>query len=546
MGAEQSSNRGAAASDGNFKKEDYYHLLGVDRHASDDEIKKAYRKKALELHPDRNFDDVENATRRFAEVQSAYEVLSDPQERAWYDSHSDAILRGDDPAETEATPRYYDVRLTTVDDIYTLIGRFSKAVPLDDSPNSFFTILQDTFDQLAQGEQAASDWDGLSPVQYPPFGSSKDDEKVAKSFYSLWMNFSTRLSFAWKDKWRLSDAPDRRIRRLMEKENKRCREDAIREFNDAVRSLVAFVRKRDPRYVPNTQSEAERQKILRDSAAAQAARSRAAHQEKTGDAFAVPEWARSRDDEAHQSEFTESEEDSEVEHIECVVCNKTFKSEKQYEAHEKSKKHVKAIQQLQRQMKKDNANLSLDDTAPPVSASAAASVAEEDDDSLGLERNKQTNTPQAENFSQLETKSRTDIDPGPATSDLTVVDSDDESENGDYASRDSVEARLLFGQKGKSNPLLRDDQDDFNEVTSGVADISLEGGAPTKKVGKAKAKREKKAARQAASEQGVSSQKCTTCHVTFDSKTKLFKHLGESGHAELKPTAAKSSKKKKR
>ncbi|KAI5919682.1 DnaJ-domain-containing protein [Camillea tinctor] len=543
MGAEQSSTRGStAATDGGNKKEDYYNLLGVDRQASDEEIKKAYRKKALELHPDRNFGDVENATRKFAEVQSAYEVLSDPQERAWYDSHRDAILRGDDPADTEAVPQYHDVRLYTADDIYTLISRFNKNVPLDDSPNSFFTILQDTFDRLAQGEEAASEWDGLPPIHYPPFGSSKDDDKVAKVFYTRWMSFSTRLSFSWKDKWRLSDAPDRRIRRLMEKENKKLREDAIHGFNDAVKSLVAFVRKRDPRYVPNTQTEAERQKILRESAAAQAARARAAHQEKTGDAFHVPEWVRSRGDEAHQGEFSESEEDSEVEHIECVVCNKIFKSEKQYETHEKSKKHIKAVQHLKRQMKKENANFDLEDAVPSRSASPPTPVEEdngvEGDVGPNTRRNDRADTTQAEETS------RPAMESAPTMSEPNATDSEVESQDEDYASRDVVEARLASNQNDKSNPLLGDDLTEVDEMTGEVADISLEGSAPTKKVGKAKAKREKKAARQAAQEQTEPTQKCTTCNSVFDSKNKLFKHLSESGHAELKSNKAKPAKKR--
>ncbi len=122
---------------------------------------------------------------------------------------------------------------------------------------------------------------------------------------------------------------------------------------------MAFVKKRDPRYVPNLQSEAERQQILRSSAAGQAARSRAANQEKLAE-MVVPEWVQSRGDGEHDGEFSESDEESEVEHIECVVCHKTFKSENQYEAHEKSKKHVKAVQQLQRQMRKENSAFDLE------------------------------------------------------------------------------------------------------------------------------------------------------------------------------------------
>ena len=63
---------------------DFYALLGVSSNASADDIKKAYRKKARELHPDANPDDPE-AENQFKEVSRAYEVLSDPDTRARYD-----------------------------------------------------------------------------------------------------------------------------------------------------------------------------------------------------------------------------------------------------------------------------------------------------------------------------------------------------------------------------------------------------------------------------------------------------------------------------
>lgn len=61
----------------------YYDLLEVDRNADDDTIKKNYRKLALKFHPDKNIDNEEEAKKLFQLIQQAYEVLSDPQERAW-------------------------------------------------------------------------------------------------------------------------------------------------------------------------------------------------------------------------------------------------------------------------------------------------------------------------------------------------------------------------------------------------------------------------------------------------------------------------------
>ena len=63
---------------------DPYTVLGVDRKASADEIKKAYRKLARQYHPDRNPDDTK-AEERFKEIGEAYELLSDPDKRAAYD-----------------------------------------------------------------------------------------------------------------------------------------------------------------------------------------------------------------------------------------------------------------------------------------------------------------------------------------------------------------------------------------------------------------------------------------------------------------------------
>nr|CAB3238741.1 dnaJ homolog subfamily B member 4-like [Phallusia mammillata] len=71
---------------------DYYKVLGLTKSASEDDIKKAYRKMALKYHPDKNKS--AGAEEKFKEVAEAYEILSDPEKRKIYDVHGEAGLRG--------------------------------------------------------------------------------------------------------------------------------------------------------------------------------------------------------------------------------------------------------------------------------------------------------------------------------------------------------------------------------------------------------------------------------------------------------------------
>ncbi|XP_053462106.1 dnaJ homolog subfamily B member 7-like [Nycticebus coucang] len=73
---------------------DYYDVLGVQRHASAEDIKKAYRKLALKWHPDKNPENKEEAERKFKQVAEAYEVLSDPKKRDIYDKYGKEGLNG--------------------------------------------------------------------------------------------------------------------------------------------------------------------------------------------------------------------------------------------------------------------------------------------------------------------------------------------------------------------------------------------------------------------------------------------------------------------
>ncbi|KAK1638135.1 DnaJ domain-containing protein [Colletotrichum phormii] len=553
MGAQQSSGRDQSESSSQPVKTCYYELLGVERDASDDEIKKAYRKRALELHPDRNFHDVQNATRRFAEIQAAYEVLADPQEKAWYDSHREAILRGTDPTDSGSTPEYNNVKLTSTEDIFSLIRRFDSTVPFTDGPIGFFGIARATFDHLVDEEIAAGVYDVRDTPDYPTFGSSTDSyEHTVKAFYSAWASFSTRKTFAWKDEYRLAEAPDRRIRRAMEKENKKIRDEAIREFNEAVRFLVTFVRKRDPRYLPNTQTAAERQESLRSAAAAQAARSRAANKEKLSETF-VPDWAQAREDGDAAGHFSSSEEEeSEVEEIECVVCNKAFKSEKSFEAHERSKKHIKAVQYLRRQMKNEDMDLGLRDA--PIAPAKEMPSHESGEEEVDSQERGQEDAVKGKDDTPGESASQID------ETELTDTSSDNIGDD-EYASRAEVEQRLFADDP----TLTRASQGDGTEAASAAAsaaaqtvsasletlslddDNDSDHGPQPKKLGKAKAKREKRAARQAVEDAETNSNTCIVCNASFPSKSQLFSHIRDLNHARPAPNAkAPAGAKKKR
>ena len=74
-------------------EKDYYETLGVNRSASDSEIKKAYRKLAVKFHPDKNPGD-KQAEEKFKEISAAFEILKDPEKRNQYDQFGHDAFRG--------------------------------------------------------------------------------------------------------------------------------------------------------------------------------------------------------------------------------------------------------------------------------------------------------------------------------------------------------------------------------------------------------------------------------------------------------------------
>ncbi|KAJ3557581.1 hypothetical protein NM688_g1398 [Phlebia brevispora] len=368
MGARESRTQNPEDPDAQTGPPDYYALLEVEETATQDEIRKSFRRLALVHHPDKNYDDIEGATKRFAAIQQAYEVLSDEQERAWYDNHRasmapepDAQTVFEDIKRGAPPSRARDRGLT----VRHLQQFFDPSIysGYEGGANDFFTIYGNLFARLRQEESL---W-GENADGYPPFGDStwpwiptskEDTQRAARTFYNVWFNFSTSKDFAWVESWDANDAPDRRVRRLLEKENKKARDDARKEYNDMVRDLARFVRKRDPRYKSHLVSQ-------KAAAAAKASIRSSAQATPQKSSTPIPtyveqEWQKTSPADSDADLEWAAAENEDEEEWECVACGKTFRSEAAWDSHERSRKHIQAVERLKQAMLEENEEFGLD------------------------------------------------------------------------------------------------------------------------------------------------------------------------------------------
>ncbi|KAL7066372.1 DnaJ domain-containing protein [Cryptosporidium serpentis] len=326
-------------------KQCHYSTLGVDIKASNEEIRQAYKKLSLLWHPDKNRDRVKEATRQFQLISAAYEVLSDPQERAWYDSHRKQILSGKEENE--------DVEDASTLNLWKYFSR-DAFTEFDDSIEGFYSVYFNVFEEIVKDELfyvGKHSSEGQFWQNAPKFGTSKTDLNDVMIFYRFWSNFITNKSFGWKDLWNLTEAPNRQVRRAMEAENIKERKKAKKSFNETVRRLVDYIKKRDTRvimYMHNKTEEMNRKIDLekQKKKLEEIRRSELREQARLEEIRRMEELEKER--KLAYGEFCESSDDLQSSAEEqiiyyCKPCNKTFKSEPQYNTHIKSKKHLSKV-----------------------------------------------------------------------------------------------------------------------------------------------------------------------------------------------------------
>ncbi|XP_059830037.1 dnaJ homolog subfamily C member 21 isoform X2 [Hypanus sabinus] len=347
----------------------HYEVLGLPREAGDEELRKAYRRLALRWHPDKNLENPEEAAEQFKLIQAAYDVLSDPQERAWYDNHREAILKGGLDGEFE-------------DDSLDLLQFFTSACysGYTDDQGGFYAVYRHVFDTIAEEEvEGAPNPQGLL---FPSFGHSQSDyQTVVHPFYAHWQSFYTQRTMAWRERFDTRQAVNRGEKRAMERENRRLRDKARKELSQVVRQLVAFVRRRDPRV------QAHRQRLQelnaqRERRAQELQREQVLQQARLAEQYEEQHWVTLSDlerelqqmEEQYQKEFGDRSDDeqegpeedgdggpgtdsAEDEGLFCPACERTFQTAKAMRNHEKSKKHREMVALLRQQLQAEELQL---------------------------------------------------------------------------------------------------------------------------------------------------------------------------------------------
>ncbi|KAM4638544.1 dnaJ homolog subfamily C member 21 isoform 2-T2 [Amazona ochrocephala] len=515
----------------------HYEVLGVKRDAAEEDLKRAYRRLALRWHPDKNLENAEEAAEQFKLIQAAYDVLSDPQERAWYDNHREALLKGGVDGDYQ-------------DDSLDLLRYFTVSCysGYGDDEKGFFTIYREVFEKIAKEEVEYMTQEDIE--EFPMFGNSQSDyDTVVHPFYAYWQSFCTQKNFAWKEEYDTRQASNRWEKRAMEKENKKKRDKARKERNELIRQLVAFIRKRDKR-VQAHRKLVEEQNAEKTRKAEEFRRQQKLKQAKLAEQYKEQSWITMSDLEKelqemeaqYEKEFGDGSSDEEeleeqetkgiedklndeieeaefVDGLYCPACDKLLKTEKAMKNHEKSKKHREMVALLRQQLEEEEGKF-------PVSLNDSYEIHTKEEETENMPKQK---------LSKKQRKKQKTV--------VTYEDSLDKS--ADEETVEQKEVHDVDKDIGSAEELVNDGQRcAVSEDASATEDVSqvdeIRSEAKSTKPKGKKAKEAKKSAK-ASSEHPTTNEvpiHCVTCNCAFPSRNKLFEHLKATGHAKATQAAA--------
>ncbi|KAL1461844.1 hypothetical protein WDU94_013711 [Cyamophila willieti] len=532
----------------------HYEVLDVPTNVNDEDLKKAYRKLALKWHPDKNPNNLEESKEQFQLIQQAYEVLSNPHERAFYDKHKDVFLRQD----------YKESDSIDLSPYFTA----SCFKGYGDGEKGFYSVFKEVFIKIAVEEMEFSE----EEMTIPDFGKSTSSYyNTVHDFYAFWQSFSTKKTYSWLKAFDINMAPNRRVLRLIEKENKRIRDKAKKEYNDTVRNLVDFVRKKDKRVQAQalvTKQEKEENALkLKEKR-----RQQMIDRKKEMESIKENEWSKfsnlekelkdieasvakefGDEDSSYDENSEENSEDEyeEMSHLFCIACNKLFKTEKAFENHENSKKHKENVAILKEQMLEEENALNDSDN-----------IEDSCNESSTLDSCDETKEDEVDVISNHEDESE-----GNVVDDEEDINLDEDENHISSEERKSKKQRkknekikilkdnLLAQEKVEKNnktknTLKNEDKQSSENIKEaepqGMEDIHI-----SNKNGGLKDDSDCERKGNSRNNSKNDNHLCISCKKNFVSKNKLFNHLKQTGHAVIKnapleeTATSKGGKKKK-
>ncbi|XP_033152039.1 dnaJ homolog subfamily C member 21 [Drosophila mauritiana] len=518
----------------------YYEELELQRNANDGDIKTAYRKMALRWHPDKNPDRLAEAKERFQLIQQAYEVLSDPQERSWYDNHREQILRGKNSDYAENSLDVFQFFTSSCYKGYS------------DDEHGFYRVYTDVFVQIASEDLEFMDKDDRLGMA-PDFGHANSSyEDVVGPFYAFWQAYSTRKTYDWLCPYDVREIKERFILRKVEKEMKKIVQAARKERNEEVRNLVNFVRKRDPRvkaYRRMLEERVEANRLKQEEKRKEQLRKRQEElaavrknnvfnegyeeqlkqleqQYDSESEDYTGEDENDEDGEDFDHEGGQEAEEYEVEYVDdlyCVACNKTFKNAKARANHEESKKHNENVDRLCQEMEEEedafhNAHEdslmgvqeSLEELQVSEDQISFDGVPSEEESSLA-KRSKKNKKARKSAVKQAQAEGSDEPDEPIEQKAIKSESEDEDWSKGKKASKKSKSKKTTTRKVKLLEQTVSEPNTQEATVAPKSGDEDLD---PTKP-----------------------QHTCVTCRLVFDSKNKLFAHLKKTNHGVYIPKA---------